>query len=291
MDLLSAIGVVTKRRSDFFGQAETLAKKTGSQEALEERMTIESKALVKGLRDKQLKWDEYERSLMEKTLVSALSGVYLGAGEANPRGKMEKAWGSIVGDIMPPLIAFIAETKSYIDQGLLRIGDSTEDFADWDQYLDDFEIDEEDLLDPFEDVGPNKKRGASAPADAAVDLSGRRILTDPEDPGKYQVKNPEAKAASVSSKPGGHGRTWRGLLTRVGRYLATPSYGFFQMGRFFRKQEQGYKEMRRVAILDKKACQDCRGYDAQGWQPLGSLPMPGHGCRCYDRCRCHIEYR
>jgi len=289
MDLLSAIGVVTKRRSDFFGQAEALAKKTGTQEALEERMTIESKALVKGLKDKQLKWDEYERSLMEKTLVSALSGVYLGAGESNPRGKMEKAWGSIVGDMMPPLIAFMAETKAYIDQGLLRIGDSTVDFADWDQYLDDFEIDEEDLLP--EDVDPDRKRRSSISADAAVDSPGRRILTDPEDPGKYQVRNPEAEAASVSSKPGGHGRTWRGLLTRVVRYLATPSYGFEQMGRFFRKQEQGYKEMRRVAILDRKVCQDCRRYDALGWQPLGSLPMPGHGCRCYDRCRCRIEYR
>lgn len=291
MDLLSAIGVVTKRRSDFFGQAETLAKKTGSQEALEERMTTESKALVKGFRDKQLKWDEYERSLMEKTLVSALAGVYLGAGKSNPKGKMEKAWGPIVGDMMPPLIAFIAETKSYIDQGLLRIGDSTEDFADWDQYLDDFEIDEEDLLDLPEDIDSRKKKSTLVPADAAVDGVGRRILTDPEDPGKYQVKNPKAEAASVSSKPGGQGRTWRGLLTRVVRYLATPSYGFEQMGRFFRKEEQGYKEMRRVAILDKKVCQDCRRYDALGWQPLGSLPMPGHGCRCYDRCRCHIEYR
>ena len=260
MDLLSAVGAVTKRRPDYFGQAVTLAKKTGTEEALEERMTKESKALVRGLRDKQLKWDEYERSLIDKTLVSALAAIYLGSEDSNPKGKMEKAWGSIVGDMMPPLITCLKETKDYIDQGLLRIGDSTEDFSDWDQYFDtDFEID--------------------------------GVLTDPEDPDKYRIQNPKTVAATVSGKPGGQGRTWRGLLTRANRYLATPIYGFFQLGRFLRKQEQGYKEMRRVALLDKKVCQDCRGYDAQSWQPIGSLPMPGHGCRCYDRCRCRIEYR
>ena len=263
MDLLSAVGLVTKRRGDYLAQAETLAKKTKTQEQLEQKMFDESRILVKGLRDKQMKWAEYERALMDKTLVSALAAVYLGAGEAKPKDKMEKAWPSVVGDMMPPLVAFIDETKSYIDQGLLRIGDDTQDFADvdWDKYFDnDFEMDDD-------------------------------VLTDPEDPGKYQIKNPAQHAATVASTAGGKGRTWRGLLTRVGRYLATPTFGFFNFGRFMRKQEQGFSEMRRVARLDKRTCPDCINYHEQGWQPIGTLPMPGHGCRCYDRCRCHIEYR
>jgi len=218
MDLLSAIGMVTKRRPDYYGQAETLAKKTGSQEALEERMTKESKALVKGLRDKQLKWSEYERSLMDKTLVSALAAVFLGAGDSNPRAKMEKAWPTIVGDMMPPLVKFLDETKASIDNGTILIGDQTEDFR--------------------EGVG-----------------------------------------------------SWLGLVARVVRYIANPSYSFFDLGKYYVREEQGYKEMRRIDRHDSRVCPDCRGYAEQDWQPLGTLPMPGRECQCYDRCRCRVEYR
>lgn len=264
MDLLSAVGMATKRRGDYFTQAEALAKKYKTQEALENRMAEEAKVVVKGLKDKQMRWEEYERTMLDKTLTSALASVYLGADKSNPKAKMEKAWGSIVGDMMPPLVSFLDETKSYIDQGLLRLGDNTVDFADWSKYFED-DFESQDELDD--------------------------VLTDPDDPSKFQIQNPGAHAAVVAGAPGGKGRTWKGLLERVVRYLATPTYGFFQLGRFMRKQEQGYKEMRRVARMDKRTCVDCKGYDAQGWQPIGSLPMPGHGCRCYDRCRCHIQYR
>ena len=218
MDLLSAVGMVTKRRPDYYGQAETLAKKTGSQEALEERMTKESKTLVKGLRDKQLKWGEYERSLMDKTLVSALAAVYLGAGDSNPKAKMEKAWPVIVGDMMPPLVKFLDETKKSLDNGTILLGSQTEDFR--------------------EGVG-----------------------------------------------------SWLGLVGRVIRYIANPSYSFFDLGRLYVREEQGYKEMRRVDRHDSKVCPDCRNYAGQGWQPIGTLPMPGRECQCYDYCRCRVEYR
>ena len=210
--------MVTKRRPDYYGQAETLAKKTGSQEALEERMTKESKTLVKGLRDKQLKWSEYERSLMDKTLVSALAAVYLGAGGSSPKAKMEKAWPVIVGDMMPPLVKFLNETKKSLDNGTILLGSQTEDFR--------------------EGVG-----------------------------------------------------SWLGLVSRVIRYIANPSYSFFDLGRFYVREEQGYKEMRRIDRHDSKVCPDCRNYAGQGWQPIGTLPMPGRDCQCYDHCRCRVEYR
>jgi hypothetical protein len=264
MDLLSAIGMATKRRADYFTQALALAKKYKTQEALEKRMAEEAKVVVKGLKDKQMRWEEYERTLLDKTLTSALASVYLGAADSSPKEKMVKAWGSIVGDMMPPLIAFLDETKSYIDQGLLRLGDDTVDFSDWDKYFDDDFESQDELND---------------------------VLTDPGDPGKNQIQNPSVHAAAVADSPGGKGRTWKGLLNRVINYLATPTFGFWQLGRFMRKQEQGFKEMKRVARKDKKTCVDCKGYDAQGWQPIGTLPMPGHGCRCYANCRCHIEYR
>ena len=77
MDLLSMVGMATKRRSDFFQQAKTLARKYKEQPNLEERMKAESLGLVKGLRDKLMKWSEYERTMLDKTLVSALAACIL----------------------------------------------------------------------------------------------------------------------------------------------------------------------------------------------------------------------
>lgn len=246
MDLLSAVGVVTKRRADYYGQAETLAKKTGSQEALEERMMKESKALVKGLRDKQLKWSEYERSLMDKTLVSALAAVYLGAKDSKPREKMETAWPTIVGDMLPPLVKFMSETESYLNDGTLRIGDNTLEFDE-------------------------------IPGDVMPDS----FLSDDD---------PQLRGDEEAAKGRAQGKTWPSLAGRVARYIATATFSFFALGSFLIAQQQGNKQMRRVARHDKRTCPDCKNYDEMGWQPIGTLPMPGKGCRCYDRCRCYIEY-
>ena len=281
MDLLSAVGVVTKRRSDYYGQAETLAKKTGSQEALEERMTKESKALVKGLRDKQLKWSEYERSLMDKTLVSALAAVYLGAGGSKPRDKMETAWPSIVGDILPPLVKFMSETETYLKDGTLRVGDDTLEFADadWDKYFDDdFEVDGEDQ--EHSPIG-----GQAAAVGLGSSLTG--VMPD----SSTSDKNPKLRGDKEAKKGSAQGKTWPGLAGRVARYLATATWSFFNLGKFLVARGGGNKEMRRVARHDKRTCPDCVQYDGMGWQPIGTLPMPGKGCVCYDRCRCHIEYR
>jgi hypothetical protein len=246
MDLLSAVGVVTKRRPDYYGQAETLAKKTGSQEALEERMFKESKALVKGLRDKQLKWSEYERSLMDKTLVSALAAVYLGAKDSKPREKMETAWPTIVGDMLPPLVKFMSETETYLKDGTLRLGDNTLEFE---------EIPEDVMPDSF--------------------------LSDDD---------PQLRGDKEATQGRAQGKTWPSLAGRVARYIATATFSFFALGSFMIAQQVGNKQMRRVAKHDKRTCPDCKNYDEMGWQPIGTLPMPGKGCRCYDRCRCYIEY-
>lgn len=217
MDLLSLIGMATKRRGDYFTQAEALRKKVNSQAELEERMTEESKVLVKGLRDKQMRWEEYERSLLDKTLISALAAVNLGAEDINPRGKMERAWATIVGEMLPPLHEFLVETKDALDNGGILLGDKTQDF--------------------------------------------------------------------------GEVKSWPGLLIRVIRYLANPSYSFFNLGQYYVRQDQGYREMKRVPKLDSRTCPDCVMFGRLGWQPLGTLPMPGKECQCYDRCRCSIDYR
>ena len=254
MDLLSLVSMATKRRSDFFSQAKTLARKNKEQPRLEDRMKAESLGLVKGLRDKLMRWDEYERSVLERTLISALAACILGIKDNKTDRKLEKCWPIIVGDMLPPLTKFLAETKEYIDSGVLRLGDQTVDFADY------------NLL------------GA---VPGAIDLGVDEIAgIDPSEEGAEEASQRRAQ-----------GRSWPALADRVSRYLATPTFSFYNLGQYMVAQDQGYKEMRRVAREDKKTCVDCRNYDGQGWVPIGEMPMPGKGCRCYDRCRCYLEYR
>jgi hypothetical protein len=254
MDLLSLVSLATKRRSEFFSQAHALARKYKEQPRLEERMKVEATGLVKGLRDKLMRWEEYERTVIDKTLVSALAACILGIKDDKTDRKLEKCWPIIVGDMIPPLTKFLAETKEYIDSGVLRLGDQTVDFADY------------DLL------------GAIP---GAIDLGVEEI----------EGINPEEEGALEASQGRSQGKNWPSLANRVSRYMATPTFTFYTLGEYMVAQDQGFKEMRRVSKQDKKCCSDCKLYDGMGWRPIGELPMPGKGCRCYDRCRCFIEYR
>lgn len=247
MDLLSFVGMATRRQKEYFRQAKSLAKKFKTQEDLETHMERQSLGLVKGYRDKLMRWEEYERTLLDKVLISALASVYLGAGNNKPDEKMEKAWPTIVGNMLPPLTKFLAETKEYVKQGVLRVGDDIQDFADND-------LDE--------------------------------VMPPPTLEG-----NLEEEGAEEAREEKAQGRTWKSLASRVVQYLARPTFSYFNLGRFFVAQEQGFKEMRRTAKRDKRTCVDCKGYDAMGWQPTGSVPLPGQGCRCYARCRCAVDYR
>ena len=246
--------MATKRREDYFAQAQQLAKKYKDQPRLEERMRAESLGLVKGLRDKLMKWNEYERTMLDKTLVSALAACILGLKEDKSNRRLEKCWPIIVGDMIPPLTTFLAETKEYIDSGVLRLGDQTVDFADY---------------------------GLLGAVPGAMDLTVDEI----------GGINPEEEGVQEASQGRAQGKNWPSLADRVSRYLATPTFAFFALGEYMVAQDQGFKEMRRVARQDKKTCIDCKNYGEEGWAPMGELPMPGKGCRCYDRCRCGIEYR
>jgi hypothetical protein len=253
MDLLSMVSMATKRRSDYMQQAKTLAKRYPSQPALEKRMREESIGLVKGLRDKLMRWEEYERSLLDKTLTSALASVIIGVNDQKVNEHLESAWPIIVGDLLPPLTQFLAETKTYLDNGTLRLGDQTQDFADG-----------------LDDVIPG-----------AVDLETDELGDiSPEEDGRLEASQGRA-----------HGKDWGSLATRVARYIASATFAFVALGAFMVARTLGNKEMRRVDRHDKSVCPDCRSYGEAGWQPIGSLPMPGKGCQCYDRCRCRIEYR
>lgn len=280
-DLLSLVGQATKRKGDFLSQAEDLAKKVKTPEKLERKMMVESRILVKALRDKKIRWEEYARSLMQKTLISALCGVYLGSGKSNPKKKMEDAWPIVIGDMLPPLVKFLAETAHRIETGKLLLGDTTVDFAD-PLESEDFDPGEEgEGLDELELDGeaPTKEKGKRRKV--ILPLYGRRSLDEAD----LDVDGSDANQADRK------GKTWPGLFSRVNRYTVSPVYSAVALGEFLTRRDQGYKEMRRIAVKDKRTCDDCKNFASLGWQPIGSLPMPGRMCTCYDRCRCRIEYR
>ncbi len=177
-----------------------------------------SKTLVNSLKNEDIRWEEYSRTLVDKTLISALSAVYLGAAAATPKQKMEKSWPTVTGNLLPPLVEFLNETETAMQEGELLTQKSNVEFGE-------------------------RKMG------------------------------------------------WPGLTFRVIRYMANPSHSFFSLGEYYVRQEQGFKEMRRNHVSDGRACPDCVQFGQMGWQPIGTLPMPGQQCRCYDLCRCSLDYR
>ena len=85
--------------------------------------------------------------------------------------------------------------------------------------------------------------------------------------------------------------SWTGVESRLNRYTSSPIYGMAAAGTMALNQSLGFKSMMRVCRNDKKSCEDCLKWDGMGWRPIGSLPPPGQGCRCYDNCRCYVDYR
>ncbi len=56
-------------------------------------------------------------------------------------------------------------------------------------------------------------------------------------------------------------------------------------------EEAGATEEQRIVDAAAENCDDCIGYAAQGWQPIGTLPEPGQDSQCQANCRCMKEYR
>jgi len=230
MDLLTLVGQVTKKRGEYFTQAKNLALKVKTLEKLEEVMNSRAKTIVKAFHGKEIRWEEYFRSIVDETITSALASVYLGAGSSSPEKKLERAWPVVTGKMLPPLVDFLNQTEQALQNGSLLVGDTTVEFQEL------FEESPQDFLE------------------------GSLI-------------------------------SWPRVLSRVVRYLANPSYSFFSLGDYYVRREQGYKQMRRVPVQDRRTCPDCTRFGRLGWQTIGTLPMPGQDCRCYDQCRCRIEYR
>lgn len=76
-------------------------------------------------------------------------------------------------------------------------------------------------------------------------------------------------------------------LQRVNGYANAARRGFFESDRdAARRTGRTYEERRRLGNAVEH-CGDCLDLIAQGWQPLGILPIPGSGgteCGSYDKC-------
>jgi len=255
MELLSYIGQSTKRKPRFEEIADELVSEYPSIEAMEEEMARRNVALASRLQQGRIRFDEFQRVSADSTITSALSGVMLGD-ERKTNLKDETFAASM--KALPYLFRFHESIKSSLKSGRLAYAGSDG------RQLDGL------AFSPSK--GAKKALGAQdVLAQDVLDTMPTRLMVPTEG---------ESTPAS-----------WKGVEERLSRYLVTPIYSWYSYGEMSKMRRVGMKQMRRRANLDKKCCDDCRGYDSMGWMPIGTLPVPGERCRCHDRCRCYIDYR
>lgn len=82
------------------------------------------------------------------------------------------------------------------------------------------------------------------------------------------------------------------LQTRLNDYLGSARRLYYQAEREGLPAVPGELTLeRRTLAAGAQHCGDCIDYAGRGWQPLGTLPVPGQACQCAGHCRCSITYR
>lgn len=76
---------------------------------------------------------------------------------------------------------------------------------------------------------------------------------------------------------------------RAGMYANSVRSSYFR-GLTAAKKIAGNTQERRITTSEKP-CDTCISVEARGWQPIGTLPMPGTDCEGYSSCKCIMEYR
>lgn len=81
-------------------------------------------------------------------------------------------------------------------------------------------------------------------------------------------------------------------LSRVNGYVGSARTQFFAAERDrIRPSSTGVMVIERRHMGNAIHCSDCINYYDLGWQPVGTLPLPGEDSVCRDQCRCGISYR
>ena len=257
MELLTYVSQVAKRKPRFEERAADLAKAHPAVEKLEEEMRDRTSGLVKRLSRGKMRFTEFERAAADDTITSALAGVMLGDGKKT--ALRDEAFASTT-RTLPYLWTFYREILASLNDGKLEYVSGDEDPP---------------AIITAERGSPSKyaKLGYGA--------------TDPEVFQDMIDIMPTRQPQLGKSKPA----SWEGVEFRLGNYLAAPVYSWYTQGEMANKQRTGFKEMSRECVCDKKTCRDCRNWAAMGWQPIGTLPLPGDRCQCLFNCRCGIDYR
>lgn len=268
MELLTYVSQATKRRSRFEDLADDLIKEFPSLKLLEEEMAKRNHGLVTRLRYSKMRFSEFQRAVADDTLLTALASVMLGG---KNRKRTEASFATTM-RALPYLWKFYADIQEALKLGRIKFESMNYDETP-DEYGGNIFV---GGAEPYGKKSPTKyaSRNIAYDDDLAQDII--------DDMPTRLLEGSPGKAIPA---------TWEGVETRTSRYTVTPAFGWFEYGQMGLKQEQGFREMIRYSRLDKKCCEDCIGYAAQGWQPIGILPVPGQRCRCNDNCRCWTDYR
>jgi len=101
---------------------------------------------------------------------------------------------------------------------------------------------------------------------------------------QYKYLNQFAQEINASGGPSANQ-----IMARVKQYGRGARTAYYDgQGEAAKKSE--YTEERRVTT-PAEHCDDCLGYEAEGWQPIGYFPKPGIASACGNNCKCRMEYR
>lgn len=84
---------------------------------------------------------------------------------------------------------------------------------------------------------------------------------------------------------------WGKIISgRPGMYMSAPREAFYLMQREGMAECGKVGRERRVSSGDRGVCSPCESLAGLGWQPLGTLPLPGNSpCVALSRCRCDLQ--
>ena len=287
MHFLSYVAGLTKRKGDLLKEAKKVAEEAKNLEGLEKMMAKKSSSLVSSIREGKINSSELFRAVSDSTLVSSMAAVALGSKGSKPDKTME--------DEFPYAVTRIAPLSQFqADFTYFKNSDNYEE-----------EEEEDDLfigapgsyqLNPegadVNELEKKAKKGDKKAKLALEVLEGKKTKQQAlEELESEYYGIPKDEFVSENAKESSPPASWSGVESRVNRYIVSPIYGWHARGEMRKNVRLGYKEMRRITRGDNRVCPDCVGFGQQGWKPIGSLPSPGVDCRCYDRCRCIIEYR
>lgn len=78
-------------------------------------------------------------------------------------------------------------------------------------------------------------------------------------------------------------------LNRTRQYVGNSRKQFWDADRARIITPDGQTTLERRDLGSAEHCEDCVGYHGQGWQTVGSLPIPGEGSVCRSNCKCGMS--